>query len=69
VRRVLRVAEIKTAVPATKRRRSSARARGEILTRVKRENTGPLSDSDMAHLFREIISCCLALEQPLTIAI
>ncbi len=40
----------------------------EILTRVKRENTGPLSDSDMAHLFREIISCCLALEQPLTIA-
>jgi chorismate mutase/prephenate dehydratase len=40
----------------------------EILTRVKRENTGPLSDDDMAHLFREIISCCLALEQPLTIA-
>jgi chorismate mutase/prephenate dehydratase len=40
----------------------------EILMRVKRENTGPLSDDDMAHLFREIISCCLALEQPLTIA-
>ena len=40
----------------------------EILTRVKRDNTGPLPDSDMAHLFREIISCCLALEQPLTIA-
>ncbi len=40
----------------------------EILLRVKRENTGPLSDDDMAHLFREIISCCLALEQPLTIA-
>ena len=37
----------------------------EILTRVKRDNTGPLPDSDMAHLFREIISCCLALEQPL----
>jgi len=40
----------------------------QILARVKRENTGPLSDDDMARLFREIISCCLALEQPLTIA-
>jgi chorismate mutase/prephenate dehydratase len=40
----------------------------EILLRVKRENSGPLSDDDMAHLFREIISCCLSLEQPLTIA-
>lgn len=40
----------------------------QILARVKRENQGPLSDDDMARLFREIISCCLALEQPLTIA-
>jgi chorismate mutase/prephenate dehydratase len=40
----------------------------QILARVKRENTGPLSDDDMARLFREIMSCCLALEQPLTIA-
>jgi chorismate mutase/prephenate dehydratase len=40
----------------------------QILARVKRENTGPLSDDDMARLFREIISCCLALEQPLTIS-
>jgi chorismate mutase / prephenate dehydratase len=40
----------------------------QILARIKRENTGPLSDDDMARLFREIISCCLNLEQPLTIA-
>lgn len=63
------VAEIKTAdsgdeAPVFYRPEREA----EILTRVKRENTGPLADDDMAHLFREIISCCLALEQPLTIA-
>ncbi|MDP6374769.1 MAG: prephenate dehydratase [Pseudomonadales bacterium] len=40
----------------------------QILTRLKERNAGPLSDNDMAHLFREIISCCLNLEQPLTIA-
>ncbi|MEQ8859231.1 MAG: prephenate dehydratase [Pseudomonadales bacterium] len=40
----------------------------QILTRIKRENRGPLSDDDLARLFREIISCCLNLEQPLTIA-
>jgi chorismate mutase/prephenate dehydratase len=64
-----RVAEIKTAesggeAPVFYRPEREA----EILKRVKRENEGPLSDDDMAHLFREIISCCLALEQPLTIA-
>jgi len=40
----------------------------QILARIKQENTGPLSDEDLARLFREIISCCLNLEQPLTIA-
>lgn len=40
----------------------------QILSRLKEENTGPLSDDDMARLFREIISCCLALEQPLAVA-
>ena len=40
----------------------------QILTRLKETNQGPLSDQDMARLFREIISCCMALEQPLTIA-
>ena len=40
----------------------------QILSRIRKENTGPLSDDDIARLFREIISCCLNLEQPLTIA-
>jgi chorismate mutase/prephenate dehydratase len=40
----------------------------QILARIKQENQGPLSDEDVARLFREIISCCLNLEQPLTIA-
>ena len=40
----------------------------QILARVRERNPGPLSDRDVARLFREIISCCLSLEQPLTIA-
>lgn len=40
----------------------------QILARIREENRGPLSDDDLARLFREIISCCLNLEQPLTIA-
>ena len=40
----------------------------EILRRVSARNTGPLSDEEMARLFREIMSACLALEKPLRIA-
>ena len=40
----------------------------EILARLREENEGPLSDAHIERLFREIISCCLSLEQPLTIA-
>lgn len=40
----------------------------QILKRVMAENTGPLPDRDLWRLFREIISCCLSLEQPLTVA-
>ena len=40
----------------------------EILARLRAENEGPLSDDQIERLFREIISCCLYLEQPLTIA-
>jgi chorismate mutase/prephenate dehydratase len=40
----------------------------QILRRIREENTGPLADEDIARLFREIISCCLSLEQSLTIA-
>jgi chorismate mutase/prephenate dehydratase len=40
----------------------------QILTRLMAENPGPLSDKDVAGLFREVISCCLNLELPLTVA-
>ena len=40
----------------------------EILARLREENEGPLPDAHIERLFREIISCCLSLEQPLTIA-
>jgi chorismate mutase/prephenate dehydratase len=40
----------------------------EILRRVGERNQGPLSDEEMIRLFREIMSACLALEKPMTIA-
>lgn len=40
----------------------------QVLRKVIERNTGPLSDEAMARLFREIMSTCLALEQPMTIA-
>ena len=40
----------------------------QILARLREENEGPLPDAHIERLFREIISCCLSLEQPLTIA-
>ncbi|ADE15707.1 chorismate mutase [Nitrosococcus halophilus Nc 4] len=40
----------------------------EILRRVIARNPGPLSGQEMARLFREIMSACLALETPLMIA-
>ena len=40
----------------------------QILARLREDNEGPLPDAHIERLFREIISCCLSLEQPLTIA-
>jgi len=40
----------------------------QILRRILERNPGPLADEEMARLFREIMSACLALEQPLNIA-
>ncbi len=40
----------------------------QVLRRVMAENPGPLADEDVAHLFRELMSACLALEQPITVA-
>jgi chorismate mutase/prephenate dehydratase len=40
----------------------------EVLRRVKARETGPLNPEEVARLFREIMSVCLALEQPLNVA-
>lgn len=40
----------------------------QVLRRVKENNPGPLSEETVARLFREIMSACLALEKPLTVA-
>lgn len=40
----------------------------QILRQVIERNPGPLSSEEMARLFREIMSACLALEQPMRIA-
>ncbi len=39
-----------------------------ILRRIKEKNPGPLDGEEVARLFREIMSACLALEQPVTAA-
>ena len=40
----------------------------QILRKIIERNSGPLSEEEMARLFREIMSACLALEQVLDIA-
>ena len=40
----------------------------QVLRRVKERNPGPLSGETMALLFREIMSACLAVERPITVA-
>lgn len=40
----------------------------QVLRAVKARNKGLIADEDMARLFREIMSVCLALEQPIKVA-
>ncbi len=40
----------------------------KILREIIKRNDNPLKGKDVAHIFREIMSACLALEQPLSIA-
>ena len=40
----------------------------QVLRKVMDRNLGPIADEDMARLFREIMSVCLALEEPLKVA-
>jgi len=40
----------------------------QVIKRFKASNQGPLSDDEVGRLIREVMSACLALEQPLKIA-
>lgn len=40
----------------------------QVIKRLKSINKGPLSDDEVGRLIREVMSACLALEQPLKIA-
>ncbi|MDH5354829.1 MAG: prephenate dehydratase [Gammaproteobacteria bacterium] len=40
----------------------------QVIQRIKSLNQGPLSDEEVGRLIREVMSACLALEQPLKIA-
>lgn len=40
----------------------------QVLRKVMERNEGPLDDETMARLFREVMSACLALEEPMNIA-
>lgn len=45
-----------------------AEREAQVLRKVIERNPGPLSGEEMARLFREIMSACLALERPMRIA-
>jgi len=45
-----------------------AEREAQVLEKIKQRNLGPLSNEEVARLFREIMSACLALEQVMTIA-
>lgn len=40
----------------------------QVLRRIRKANPGPLPDDSMVHLFREIMSACLALQHPTRVA-
>lgn len=70
---ISRRAEYAQAVGIAKRENGEAHfyrpeREAEVLRRVIERNKGPLSNEEIARLFREIMSACLALESPLKIA-
>ncbi len=62
------VAELKTETGGGKVQFYRPEREVAVLRRIKEVNPGPLDDEEMARLFREIMSACLALERPLNAA-
>ena len=72
-----RVAEIKMAEVQAARERGEPDSEvvfyrpereAQVLTRIMDRNEGPLAGETVAHIFREVMSACLALEKPLQVA-
>ncbi len=62
-----RVAEIKIQSGETEHFYRPERE-AQVLRAISERNQGPLGDKEMARLFREIMSSCLALEKPLKVS-
>lgn len=62
------VAEVKQSANPDKAVFYRPEREAQVLARVMASNPGPLHSEDMATLFREIMSACLALEKPLQVA-
>ena len=63
-----KVAEIKTQGGKVETVFYRPEREAQVLRAVKVRNMGPIPDNEMARLFREIMSVCLALEHPVTVA-
>lgn len=62
------VAEVKRAAGETQTVFYRPEREAQVLRQVMARNEGPLSNEEIGRLFREIMSACLALEEPLKIA-
>lgn len=63
------VAEVKTAAsPEEVATFYRPEREAQVLMRIMELNRGPLSNEEIARLFREIMSACLALEKPTSVA-
>jgi len=60
------VAEVKISAGSTDFYRPEREA--QVLRKVMENNQGPLDNEEIARLFREIMSACLALEKPVSVA-
>ncbi|MFA5626837.1 MAG: prephenate dehydratase [Thiohalomonadaceae bacterium] len=62
------VAQVKIAADAERAVFYRPEREAQILRKVVERNQGPLPGEEMARLFREIMSACLALERPMRVA-
>ncbi len=67
-RRARLAARIGQAKTATSKRAFVPTREKEIYSHLRRNNRGPLSDAAIRSIFREIVSACRALEEPVRIA-